>query len=170
MNYDSEVYDDDGNGPYDPRYPGRRVIADRGKVSVPLLLMDASPRVDARSEGVRLRDEAHALMVDRMRFPKSYDAITGARLVGDGIGADLTEDDAVELARRLAPILGTIVPDHPTYQPSQIRPATETDPPSRGDSRRAHYPKQARDRAAGIAARDAAWAQLQSRNNGGRHR
>jgi hypothetical protein len=29
---------------------------------------------DARSEGVRLRDEAHALMVDRMRFPKSYDA------------------------------------------------------------------------------------------------
>jgi hypothetical protein len=29
---------------------------------------------DARSEGVRLRDEAHALMVDRMRFPKNYDA------------------------------------------------------------------------------------------------
>jgi hypothetical protein len=40
---DDDLYDDEGNGPYDKRYPGQRVIADRGKVSVPILLTDGMP-------------------------------------------------------------------------------------------------------------------------------
>jgi hypothetical protein len=75
---ENEVYDDDGNGPYDRRYPGRRVVADKGRVRVPLMLMDGAPgRIDTRSEAVRLRDEAWALMTDRMKNPKKYDPITG---------------------------------------------------------------------------------------------
>jgi hypothetical protein len=53
--FDDE-YDEDGNGPFDKRYPGMRVIADKGRVTVPLRLTDSwlpsSPRrftvVDAR--------------------------------------------------------------------------------------------------------------------------
>jgi hypothetical protein len=40
---DDDLYDDEGNGPYDKRYPGQRVIADRGKVSVPIMLTDSMP-------------------------------------------------------------------------------------------------------------------------------
>lgn len=40
---DDEVLDDDGNGPYDKRYPGQRVIADRGRVRVPVQLTDGMP-------------------------------------------------------------------------------------------------------------------------------
>ena len=40
---DDDLYDDDGNGPYDKRYPGRRVIADKGRVTVPILLTDGMP-------------------------------------------------------------------------------------------------------------------------------
>jgi hypothetical protein len=37
---DDNLYDADGNGPYDPRYPGQRVVADKGRVMVPLYMMD----------------------------------------------------------------------------------------------------------------------------------
>jgi hypothetical protein len=40
---EDDLYDSDGNGPYDKRYPGRRVIADKGRVTVPILLTDAMP-------------------------------------------------------------------------------------------------------------------------------
>ena len=40
---DGDLYDDDGNGPYDKRYPGQRVIGDRGRVRVPIMLSDAMP-------------------------------------------------------------------------------------------------------------------------------
>lgn len=40
---DDDLYDDDGNGPYDKRYPGQRVIADGGKVRVPVYLTDGRP-------------------------------------------------------------------------------------------------------------------------------
>jgi hypothetical protein len=40
---EDDLYDSDGNGPYDKRYPGRRVIADKGRVTVPILLTDGMP-------------------------------------------------------------------------------------------------------------------------------
>ena len=40
---DDDLYDDEGNGPYDKRYPGQRVIADKGRVRVPILLTDGMP-------------------------------------------------------------------------------------------------------------------------------
>ena len=84
--YSENIYDDDGNGPYDPRYPGRRVVADKGSVRVPLMMMDsAAPgRADNRSAAVKARDDAHRLMCDRMTRPKDFDPITGKRLVNDG--------------------------------------------------------------------------------------
>jgi hypothetical protein len=167
---------EDENKKFDSAYTAkmkREMIPDGGRVHVPLYMMDGAPgRIDTRSEAVRLRDEAHALMVDRMRNPKSYD-MNGRRL-DDGIADDLSEQDLYALARRLGPVMGVGVPDNylagrvdPTL--SQSRPATETAPPSRGDSRRPHY-KQARDAAAGIQARDAAWAGMVSRMTGGRSR
>jgi hypothetical protein len=35
--------DDDEDGPYDPKYPGRKVVADGGRVRVPLYLSDCMP-------------------------------------------------------------------------------------------------------------------------------
>ena len=40
---DDDLYDDEGNGPYDKRYPGQRVIADKGRVRVPIMLTDGMP-------------------------------------------------------------------------------------------------------------------------------
>jgi hypothetical protein len=40
---DDDLFDDEGNGPYDKRYPGQRVIADKGRVRVPILLTDGMP-------------------------------------------------------------------------------------------------------------------------------
>jgi hypothetical protein len=40
---DDDLYDDDGNGPYDKRYRGQKVIADGGKVRVPIYMTDAMP-------------------------------------------------------------------------------------------------------------------------------
>jgi hypothetical protein len=151
------------------------LVPDGGKVFVNVKCMDgASGRyslTDSRSEAVRLRDEAHALMVDRMTHPKNYDRLTGKRL-DDGLAEDLSPEDAYALAKRLAPMLGLAVPTDylagrvdPTL--SQSRPSTPSAPPSRGDSRRPHY-KESRDRAAGLAARDAAWAGMVARMTGGR--
>jgi hypothetical protein len=45
-------YDEEGNGPYDRKYPGKRVIADQGRVRVPVYLTDGAgrsvPLMDAR--------------------------------------------------------------------------------------------------------------------------
>ena len=35
--------DEDDDGPYDPRYPGRKVVADGGRVTVPVFLTDGMP-------------------------------------------------------------------------------------------------------------------------------
>ena len=35
--------DEDDDGPYDPRYPGQRVVADGGRVRVPVMLTDGMP-------------------------------------------------------------------------------------------------------------------------------
>jgi hypothetical protein len=40
---DDDLFDADGNGPYDKRYPGQRVVADGGKVRVPIQLTDGMP-------------------------------------------------------------------------------------------------------------------------------
>lgn len=63
MNYYKNIYDADD------------IIKDGEKVFVPNYLMDSAP--GGKSEAVRLRDEAHALYVDRLTHPKSYDPITG---------------------------------------------------------------------------------------------
>ena len=41
--HDDDLFDDEGNGPYDKRYPGQRVIADKGRVGVPIQLTDGMP-------------------------------------------------------------------------------------------------------------------------------
>jgi hypothetical protein len=41
-NDDADLFDDDGK-PYDKRFPGRRVVADGGRVRVPIMLSDAAP-------------------------------------------------------------------------------------------------------------------------------
>jgi hypothetical protein len=56
-------YDEDGNGPYDRKYPGKRVIADQGRVRVPVMLTDSAsrrvPLMDSRS--YRLTDRQAAM-------------------------------------------------------------------------------------------------------------
>ena len=58
---DDDLYDDGGNGPYDKRYPGRRVIADKGRVNVPIMLSDAMP-AECRDvvRSMRLNDAANS--------------------------------------------------------------------------------------------------------------
>ena len=139
-------------------------------------MMDAAQR-DAysrtgKSEAVLARDEAYAVMVNRMTHPKSYD-MHGRKVMNDGAVDDLSEEELFLLAQRLSGPLGIAPPADSYLQGrvspalSQSRPATEADPPSRGDSRRPHY-KQARDAEAGIQARDAAWAGMVQRMTGGR--
>jgi hypothetical protein len=157
------------------------MVPDGHSVRVPITLMDSAQREvsgryslkESGTDAVRLRDEAHALMVDRMCNPKNYDRITGKRLVSDGVVDDLSEQEIYQLAQRLSGPL-QVAPPPDNYLAgrsdpilSRSRPATEAAPPSHGDNRR---PKQARDRAAGIAARDAAWAGMVSRMTGGRSR
>jgi hypothetical protein len=78
MNYDTDTV-------FDKEYIRRKragMVPDGGSVRCPVTLMDSAQRdaysrTDTRSEAVRLRDDAWALMVDRMKNPKKYDPITG---------------------------------------------------------------------------------------------
>ena len=163
MNYDSEkVYDDDGNGPYDRRYPGRKVAADKGIVRVPLYMMDSAPgRADTRSEAVKLRDESYALMVDRLKNPRNYDPIDGRRLVNDGIVEGLTDDEVHALAKRLGPVMGVGVPENWTGSPKEADEDNGLERQDR-DNRRPHF-KPFRDRAEAIKLRDKAYAEMVDR-------
>jgi hypothetical protein len=77
MNYEDTVFDE--------AYIKRKrseMVPDGHSVRVPITLMDSAQRdvysrTDTRSEAVRLRDDAWALMLDRMKNPKKYDPITG---------------------------------------------------------------------------------------------
>ena len=164
MNHNFEdFYDDDGNGPYDRRYPGQRVVADRGSVRVPLMLMDAASGRDTRSEAVRLRDKAHALMVDRLRNPKNYDPLNGRRLVNDGVVDDLSDDEIFQLAKRLSGPMCVAVPENwngSSHEADEAQGGTAG--PSR-DNRRAHYQKPVRDRAEAVKLRDESYALMLDR-------
>jgi hypothetical protein len=65
---DDDLYDDDGNGPYDKNYPGQRVIADRGHVHVPIYMTDGMPPEWMRSlrpaPSDPLRHRPHQLVSD----------------------------------------------------------------------------------------------------------
>jgi hypothetical protein len=50
--------DEDSDGPYDPRYPGRKVVADGGRVRVPVMLTDGMPDWASRSRPA-LYDASH---------------------------------------------------------------------------------------------------------------
>ena len=172
MNYDSENV-------YDAEYIARRkreMVPDGHSVRVPVLLMDSAQR-DAysrtgKSEAVLARDEAHAVMVNRMVHPKSYD-LHGRKIVNDGAVDDLSEAELFLLAQRLSGPLG-IAPPADSYLQGRVdpvlsrsRPATEAAPPNHGDNRRPHA-KQARDHATGVALRDQAYAEYLARLTGGR--
>ena len=160
---------------YDAEYIAKRkreMIPDGGFVRVPLTLMDSAP--GGKSAAVLARDEAHRLMCDRMTRPKDFNPITGKRLVNDELDvSSLTEAEVFALAQRLAgPLQVAPPPDNylvgsTDHILSRSRPAVEAPPPPHGDNRRPHA-KQARDRAAGIQARDAAWAGMVARMTKGR--
>jgi hypothetical protein len=116
---------EDENEVYDENYIRRRraeMVPDGGSVRVPVQLMDSAQRdrasryslADSRSEGVRLRDEAHALMVDRMKNPKSYDH-NGRRIVNDG----------VEAQGRESPMAGPSRDNRRPHSPKPIRDRAE---------------------------------------------
>jgi hypothetical protein len=50
--------DDDSSDLYDPRYPGKKVIADQGRVSVPLYLTDSHPNWTPPTRSAALFDYA----------------------------------------------------------------------------------------------------------------
>jgi hypothetical protein len=169
-------YNEDETEIYDDEYHARRrreMIPDGGSVRVPLFLMDSVQREvesgrraalsDGRGDAVRLRDEAHALMVDRMRNPKNYDPLNGRRVVNDGVVDDLSAEEVYELAQRLAPVLAVGMPQFAVGHPHEANEAQGgTAGPSR-DNRRAHYPKPIRDRAEAIKLRDEAHALMVDR-------
>jgi hypothetical protein len=157
------VYDDDGNGPYDRRYPGRRIVADKGVVRVPLMLMDAVPgRADTRSHAVKLRDESYALMLDRMKNPKNYDALTGRRLVNDGVVDDLSNDEIFQLAKRLSGPMCVAVPENWNGSSSEANEDRGETAGTSRDNRRPHY-KPVRDRAEATKLRDESYALMVDR-------
>jgi hypothetical protein len=150
--------DENDNGPYDPRYPGRKVVADGGRVRVPLMLMDSAS--GRKSEGVRLRDESHALMVDRMRNPKNFDPLSGRRIV-DGVIDDLSAQDVYELAKRLAPVLAIGMPKFAPGHPDEADEDNGMERQDR-DNRHPHY-KPVRDQAMATKLRDEAYAEMVDR-------
>jgi hypothetical protein len=145
---------------YDEAYHRRRraeMVPDGGSVRVPVHLMDSAQREvsgrhslkDSRTDAVRLRDEAHALMVDRMCNPKNYDRITGKRLVSDGVVDDLSEQEIYQLAQRLSGPMGIGVPDNYLAGPLRPHPVPQqtcnrSGAAVSGRQPQAHY-KQARD-------------------------
>jgi hypothetical protein len=167
---------EDENEVYDADYHARmrrEMIPDGGSVHVPFYLMDSAQREAAgrhsltdarRADGIRLRDEAHALMVDRMRNPKNYD-LNGKRLVNDGVVDDLSDEEIYQLAKRLSGPLCLGVPTNYAYEANEEAPARENSRaagPSR-DNRRAHYPKPIRDRAEALRLRDESYALMVDR-------
>jgi hypothetical protein len=56
---DDDLSDADGNGPYDKRFPGQRVIADGGRVRVPIVLTDGMPPEWMRPPRCALFDARH---------------------------------------------------------------------------------------------------------------
>jgi hypothetical protein len=74
---DDDLSDADGNGPYDKRFPGQRVIADGGRVRVPIALTDGmppdwmrtlrSPPSDASAHRPRYADLTDARLQDGLR-------------------------------------------------------------------------------------------------------
>ena len=67
--------DEDDDGPYDPRYPGQRVVADGGRVRVPVMLTDGMPDwmpprravFDARNHRPHYADLSDAALQDGLR-------------------------------------------------------------------------------------------------------
>lgn len=159
---------------YDDEYKARirsQMVPDGHSVRVPVMLMDSAQRevagrhslTDSRSEGVRLRDESYALMVDRMKNPRNYDPLTGRRLVNDGVVDDLSDDEIFQLAKRLSGPMCVAVPENWN---GSSREADEdqggTAAPGR-DNRHPHYKKPVRDREAAIKLRDQAYALMVDR-------
>ena len=97
-------------------------MADKGVVRVPLYADGRRSRAAQTRALMRSpRDESYALMLDRMKNPKNYDALTGRRLVNDGVVDDLSDDEIFQLAKRLrvrcalpCRKIGTAVPTKPT--------------------------------------------------------
>jgi hypothetical protein len=170
---------EDENEVYDEAYHRRRraeMVKDGEVVRVPFYLMDGVQREvadrryalkDGRSDGVRLRDESYALMVDRMRNPKSYDQ-NGRRIVSDGIVDDLSEEEIFRLAQRLSGPMAVAVPTNylaaHSHEANEEATARENSVagPSR-DNRRPHYPKPIRDRAVALRLRDESYALMVDR-------
>ena len=159
---------------YDDEYKARirsQMVPDGHSVRVPVMLMDSAQRevagrhslTDSRSEGVRLRDESYALMVDRMKNPRNYDPLTGRRLVNDGVVDDLSDDEIFQLAKRLSGPMCVAMPENwngSSHEADEAQGGTAG--PSR-DNRRPHYQKPVRDRAEAIKLRDQAYAEMVDR-------
>ena len=154
-------FDDENDDLYDKRYPGQRVIADGKRLHVPLTLMDSASGGDTRSEAIRLRDEAHALMVDRMRNPKAYDYLTGRRIVNDGVVDDLSDDEIFQLAKRLSGPMCVAVPENWSGSSHEADEDNGMERQDR-DNRRPHY-KPVRDQAMATKLRDEAYAEMVDR-------
>jgi hypothetical protein len=111
FNGDADLFDDDGNGPYDKRYPGRKVLADGGKVRVPIMLTDGMPDWmppiklvlnDAEMRDARQRaDDARKAYIARISDAYRTQPLgAGGQPLTTAPGSDKPDDDDDDLSPR----------------------------------------------------------------------